>query len=79
MSRATLDPQALIDFLDERSTYTTGGFPRRLRKTINGEYITDTDARMIRRWRQGNIKGVTPDSADALLRRYKINPQEFIK
>jgi hypothetical protein len=71
------DPAALVRFLDERSAHTTGGHPVRLRKTINGQPISETDARMIRRWRKGDIKAVTEPSARALLRRFKINPKEF--
>jgi hypothetical protein len=78
MSRAKHDPAALVAFLDERSTYRTGGHPCRLRKYINGRVIDETDARMIRRWRKGDIKAVTTASATALLRRFKINPKEFI-
>jgi hypothetical protein len=77
MPRARIDPAALVAFLDTYSKHTVGGHPVRERKTINGEAISETDARMIRRWRKGDIKGVTEDSARALLRRFKINPKEF--
>ena len=71
------DPAALVAFLDERSAYTNGGHPARLRKTINGVCVSETDQRMIRRWRTGDIGKVTDASARALLRRFKINPKEF--
>ena len=77
MPKARIDPAELVAFLDERSDHVTGGHPRRLRKFINGHPVDETDARMIRRWRKGDIKGVTEASAKALLRRFKINPREF--
>lgn len=78
MPRARINPAELVAFLDARSTHTKGGHPCRLRKYINGHIVSETDARMIRRWRKGDIKGVTEASAKALLRRFKINPREFI-
>ena len=77
MAKPRLDPAALVAFLDERSTYATGGYPVRQRKYINGHVVSETDARMIRRWRKGDIKGVTQPAARALLRRFKIDYKEF--
>jgi hypothetical protein len=74
-----LDPAELVAFLDERSATTRGGHPVRVRKTINGVMPSETDARMIRRWRKGDIKQVTDDAARRLLRRFKINPKEFTR
>lgn len=73
-----LDPAALVAFLDERSTWDVGGHPRRRRKHINGLAVGGTDARVIRRWRKGDICGVTEGSAAALLRRFKINPRDLL-
>jgi hypothetical protein len=78
-NRKRHDPAALVAFLDERSTHVTGGHPVRERKYINGEPVNETDARMIRRWRKGDIKQVTDDAARRLLRRFKINPKEFTR
>lgn len=75
--RATVSPAELVAFLDTHSVTRTGGTPNRLRKFINGVAVSETDARMIRRWRAGTIQGVTESSARALLRRFNINPREF--
>jgi hypothetical protein len=75
--KANIDPAALVAFLDARSEHRAGGVPNRLRKFINGVAVSETDARMIRRWRAGKIAGVTESSARALLRRHNIDPKEF--
>lgn len=75
--KAPVDPAKLLAFLDERSEHVRGGHPNRLRKYINGEPVGETDARMIRRWRKGVIKGITEPSARALLHRFNIDPREF--
>lgn len=74
---AKVDPGKLVDFLDTHTAYVTGGHPVRRRKSINGVAVIENDNRMIRRWRKGDITGVTESSARALLRRYNINPREF--
>lgn len=71
--KAPLEPARLVELIDRHSEYVVSGHPRRRRLCINGIPITDTDARMIRRWRTGTIKGVTLKSADALLERYDLN------
>lgn len=72
-----IDPASLVAFLDARSTYHTSGYPVRRRKRINGQPVDDVDARMIRRWRKGDIKRVQEASVRALLRRFEIDPGEF--
>lgn len=75
--RAKVNPAELVAFLDARSDTRAGGTPNRIRKFINNTVVSETDARMIRRWRAGTIQGVTESSARALLRRHNINPREF--
>ncbi len=75
--KARIRPGHLVEFLDTRSEHRVDGVPRRHRKYINGVTVSETDARMIRRWRKGQIRGVTESSAHALLRRHNINPREF--
>ncbi len=75
--KARIAPGHLVEFLDTRSEHRTDGVPCRTRKFINGTPVSETDARMIRRWRAGKIQGVTESSARALLRRHNINPREF--
>ncbi len=70
--RTTVAPWHLVALLDAHSDYRTGGHPRRRRLCINGIAVTDTDARMIRRWRAGKIQGVTAKTANALLSRYNL-------
>lgn len=70
--RTSVDPTELVAQLDAHSEYVTGGHPVRTRLHINGVPVSDTDARMIRRWRAGKIKGVTAKAADAMLQRYRL-------
>lgn len=71
-SRVAIDPAVLVDFLKSWSHYSVGGRPHRERLYINGTRIEENDARMIRRWRAGSIRGVTVKSARALLGRYGL-------
>lgn len=71
-ARNAIDPAVLTDFIEAWSEYHVGGHPRRERLYINGARIQENDARMIRRWRAGTIKGVTIRSAAALLHRYGL-------
>jgi hypothetical protein len=71
-ARNAINPPALVSFIDAWSELVYGGYPKRWRLTINGTPISVNDARMVRRWRQGNIKGVTTPSAAALLDRYGL-------
>ncbi len=70
--RTTVAPFQLVALLDAHSDYRTGDIPKRRRLCINGIAVTETDARMIRRWRAGKIQGVTAKSANALLSRYNL-------
>jgi hypothetical protein len=72
--KAPINPAHLVALLDEHSTYEVLGHPRRRRLLVNGIPVADNDARMIRRWRAGTIKGVTVKSANALLARHNLNP-----
>jgi hypothetical protein len=74
--KTQVDPAVLVEYLDKRSSYVTGGTPKRRRLTINCIPVSETDARMIRRWRAGKIQGVTQKSADALLARYNLIKKE---
>ena len=75
--KTNYEPGRLVGYIDAHSGYVTSGTPKRRRLTINGIAVSETDARMIRRWRAGKIQGVTAKSADALLKRYRlINPKE---
>lgn len=71
-SRNAINPAALVSFVDAWSEYMNGGYPRRNRLLVNGTPITETDARMVRRWRKGDIEGVTLKSARTLLDRYGL-------
>jgi hypothetical protein len=71
--KTLVDADVLVDFLDDHSDYETSGRPCRTRKTINGVPVSESDARMIRRWRAGTYKGVTKLSALALLRRHNLD------
>jgi hypothetical protein len=70
--KAPINPASLVYMIDDHSDYITSGTPKRRRLCINGIAVSETDARMIRRWRAGKIKGVTIKSADALLHRYGL-------
>lgn len=72
--KAPVLPAAIVAQLDHHSTYEVTGHPRRRRLHINGIPVADNDARMIRRWRSGTIKGVTVKSANALLARHNLSP-----
>jgi hypothetical protein len=75
--RRAVNPDALCAYLTAQQRYVEGGKPNRRRLTINGVPVSESDARMIRRWRQGNIKGSTVPAAVALLRRYNLAPLKF--
>lgn len=70
--RNTVDAADLASFLDYRTELRPGGRPARYRSYINGIAVTDSDRRMIRRWRNGQVKRVTTRAANALLHRYQI-------
>ena len=76
--KASVDPARLVRILDGFSYHEVGGHPVLLRKFINGQAVSETDARMIRRWRAGTIQGVTKSSARAILRRHNLDPRGFI-
>jgi hypothetical protein len=70
---ARLAPDELVALLDAHTTYVVSGYPYRRRRCINGIAVSETDARMIRRWRAGTIRGVTATSAEGLLKRYRLD------
>lgn len=77
MPRAnTIDAADLACFIDFRTDQRTGGTPTRTRSYINGIAVSASDRRMIRRWRNGQVKRVTVRAATALLQRYNINPTQ---
>ena len=71
-ARNAINPAALVSFIDEWSEHVFDGYPKRTRLKVNGTPISETDARMVRRWRKGEIKGVTLWSAGALLERHGL-------
>ena len=77
-ARNAIDPRVLVHFIDAWSEHVNGGYPRRTRLTINGTRVSVSDARVIRRWRQGNIKGVTVPAAQALLARHDLTLAMFV-
>jgi hypothetical protein len=76
-ARRAIHPCNFVAYLDAKSSYIIDGPPRRRRLCINGIPVTPADARMIRRWRQGNIEGITIPCGAALLRRYSLTPLQF--
>lgn len=76
-ARNAINPAALVCFIDEWSEYVTGGWPKRKRLTINGTAVAENDARVIRRWRQGNIAGVTINAARGVLGRHDLTLEMF--
>lgn len=74
--RDTVDAADLAAFIDYRTDLQTGGRPIRTRSYVNGIAVADSDRRMIRRWRNGQVKRVTTRAANALLQRYRISTQE---
>jgi hypothetical protein len=76
-SRNAINPAALVAFIDAWTEHVFDGYPKRTRLKINGTPITETDARMVRRWRKGDIKGVTIFSAEALLERHGLALPQF--
>jgi len=77
-ARFAYDPAVLVAYLDVASGYLNGGNPRRRRLHINLRSVSDSDRRVIRRWRSGKIAGVTADSATALLERYGLPIDLFV-
>lgn len=76
-ARNAINPHALVLFVDAWSEYVVSGWPKRTRLTVNGIAIAENDARMIRRWRVGQIKGVTVRSASTLLKRYGLTLGQY--
>lgn len=65
-ARVALDAKLLVEFIDLHTTYRTDGNPKRKRRYLNGAFVSDIDARVIRRWRN-TAEGVTPAAAERLL------------
>lgn len=77
-TRRAVNPEPFVDFITGLESYVMDDRPpRRKRLCINGIPVSDTDARMIRRWRSGKIEGITVEAAAALLRRYGKTPFQF--
>lgn len=76
-SRRAVNPDAFVAYLTSLESYMVDGEPRRRRLCINGKPVSESDARMIRRWRAGGIEGITVTAAAALLRRYDKTPFQF--
>lgn len=78
-ARVAVDPETFISFLDTNTAIVTGGSPRRTRRILNGHTIGQAnDGRMIRRWRSGQIEGITKQSAENFLGRYGLTFQDFV-
>jgi len=76
-ARRAFDPDHFEAYLAGKSSYVTDGTPRRRRLCINGTPVSESDARMIRRWRTGQIEGITIEAGAALLRRYGLTPRQY--
>jgi hypothetical protein len=77
-SKRAVNPGPFVDYITSLESYRMDDrAPRRRRLCINGIPVSETDARMIRRWRTGKIEGITVEAAAALLRRYDKTPFQF--
>lgn len=77
-SRFAYDPTVVVRYLDDNSEYILSGEPTRRRRCINGIPVDpDTDARVIRRWRSGQIEGVTRKAADRLLTKFGLSAHDL--
>lgn len=71
-----IDGPLLVSYIDFHSEYRLDGHPRRKRKLVNGRaQSSETDARMIRRWRTGGT--VSRPTAEQLLGRYGLAIEDF--
>lgn len=70
-ARFAYDPAVVVAFLD---AYTARAAAIGLRPytTLNAKRLFEDDARIIRRWRSGAIKGVTYHAVSSLLLRYDL-------
>lgn len=76
-AKRAVNPEAFVDFLTAKEHYRVDGLPRRRRLCINGVWVSENDARMIRRWRSGKIEGITLDAATAMLQRYNLTLLQY--
>lgn len=78
-ARRAINPDAFLAYITAKESYIEDGTPKRKRLCINRIPVSDSDARMIRRWRQGNIQAISIPSGAALLRRYSLTPLTFTR
>lgn len=76
-ARRAVNPEPFVAYLTSLENYIVDGEPRRRRLCINGIPVSESDARMIRRWRKGDIEGITVAAAAQLLRRYGKTPFQY--
>lgn len=76
-AKRAIDPASFVDFLDTQAGYVKGGHPVRNRRCINGVPVTESDLRVIRRWRTGVNDGITIRTAGKLLTRYSLTLGNF--
>lgn len=76
-AKRAVNPDAFVAYLTSLESYVVDGEPRRRRLCINRIPVSESDARVIRRWRAGDIEGITVASAAQLLRRYGKTPFQF--
>lgn len=76
-SRFAYDPAVLVAYLDAHSEYKEGGHPNRRRHYIHRVPVAASDARIIRRWRNGQTEGVTRGAAVAMLGRHRLSLTTF--
>jgi hypothetical protein len=76
-AKVALDAKLLVEFIDLHTTYRTDGNPKRKRRYLNGTFVSDIDARIIRRWRN-TAEGVTPAAAKRVLTKYGLTLYAFI-
>lgn len=72
-AKVAIDPFVVVDFLDLHTEYRVDGVPVRQRKYIHDRLISDSDARVIRRWRGGTLGGATERSVVNLLSRFGLD------
>jgi hypothetical protein len=76
-AKVALDAKLLVEFIDLHTTYRTDGNPKRKRRYLNGTFVNEVDARIIRRWRN-TAEGVTPAAADRLLSKANLRVTSFV-
>ncbi len=78
-ARVAYNPQALVAFIDYHTQYVVTGSPRRRRRVVHGQPVSQAiDARTIRRWRSGAFDSVTQRSVSRVLTNFELSTHDFI-